>query len=139
MYRLRPYVTGSTATFGTENYYDTVQTLAADICREYDDISLENKLIVSSASRLKAEKYLKSVIIMQEGNCPDSRSYQMRNWYEKAKPYLSEEEVSLMDEINLITPETIHLNAFMYEPLIDVYAWSLNDIYDRVVGLGATT
>ena len=132
------YVTGSTATFGTEKFYDTVQLMATDISIDYDDISLENKLIVSIASRLRAEKYLKSVIIAQEGNCPDSDSNQMRDWYEKAKPYLTDDEVSVMDEINLITPEAIHLNAFMYEPLIDVSIWSLNDIFGRTVGLGAT-
>lgn len=129
------YVTGSTATFGTEKFYDTVQRLATDISKSDDDISLENKLIVSIASRLRAEKYLKSVIMAREGNCPDSNSNQMRDWYEKAKPHLADDEVSVMDEINLITPEAIHVNAFMYEPLIDVSIWSLNDIFERTVVL----
>lgn len=133
------YVTGSTATFGTEKFYDTVQFLATDIAMEDDDISLENKLIVSIASRLRAEMYLKTVITAQEGNCPDSDSNQMRDWYEKARPYLTADEVTVMDEINLITPEAIHLNAFMYEPLIDVSIWSLNDIFGRTVLLGETT
>ena len=62
----------------------------------------------------------------------------MRDWYEKAKPYLSYNEMQLMDDINLITPESIHLNAFMYEPLIDVSIWTLNDIYSRVVALDNT-
>lgn len=132
------YVVGSTAAFGTEKFYDTVQLLATDISIDYDDISLVNKLIVSIASRLRAEKYLKSVIIAQEGSCSDSDSNQMRDWYEKAKPYLTNDEVSVMDEINLITPEAIHLNAFMYEPLIDVSIWSLNDIFGRMVRLGTT-
>ena len=133
------YVTGSTATFGTEKFYDTVPFLATDIAMEDDDISLENKLIVSIASRLRAEMYLKTVITAQEGNCPDSDSNQMRDWYEKARPYLTADEVTVMDEINLITPEAIHLNAFMYEPLIDVSIWSLNDIFGRTVLLGETT
>ena len=132
------YVNGATATFGLDGFYDTVQMLATDISNEYDDISLENKLIVSIASRLRAEKYLKQVIISHEGSCPDSTSNQMREWYEKAKPYLSDEEKRLMDDINLITPESIHLNAFMYEPLIDVSIWTLNDIFGRTVSLGAT-
>ena len=83
--------------------------------------------------------YLKTVITAQEGNCPDSDSNQMRDWYEKARPYLTADEVTVMDEINLITPEAIHLNAFMYEPLIDVSIWSLNDIFGRTVLLGETT
>lgn len=121
---IKQYITGSTATFGLDTYYNTVQLLAADVLTENDDISLENKLILSIASRLGAEKYMKSIIMVHEGNCPDSDSNQMRDWYEKAKHYLSNEEDTIMDEINLITPEAIHLNAFMYEPLIDVSIWS---------------
>ena len=132
------YVNGATASFGAENFYNTLQLLATDVSIDYDDISLENKLIVSIASRLRAEKYLKQVIISHKGSCTDSESNQMREWYERAKPYLSDEEKRLMDDINLITPESIHLNAFMYEPLIDVSIWTLNDIYGRTIGLGAT-
>ena len=132
------YVNGATASFGAENFYNTLQLLATDVSIDYDDISLENKLIVSIASRLRAEKYLKQVIISHEGSCTDSESNQMREWYERAKPYLSDEEKRLMDDINLITPESIHLNAFMYEPLIDVSIWTLNDIYGRTIGLGVT-
>ena len=129
------FITGSTAALGTDSYYDSVQQLAADISTESDDISLENKLIVSIASRLRAEKYLNQVITRHEGSCPDSTSNQMREWYEKAKSYLTDEEKRLMDDINLITPESIHLNAFMYEPLIDVSIWTLNDIFSRTVTL----
>ncbi len=129
------YVNGEATAFGTESYYDTVQAIATDISIDYDDTSLENKLIVSIASRLRAEKYLKQVIVAHEGTCADSTSNQMRDWYEKAKQYLTDEEKRLMDDINLITPESIHLNAFMYEPLIDVSIWTLNDIFGRAVEL----
>lgn len=132
------YINGGATAFGTESYYDTVQAIATDISIVYDDISLENKLIVSIASRLRAEKYLKQVIIAHEGTCADSTSNQMRDWYENAKQYLTGEEKRLMDDINLITPESIHLNAFMYEPLIDVSIWTLNDIFGRAVELGTT-
>ena len=136
---INQYITGNVATFSTENFYDTVQLLATDITNEQDDISLENKLIISIASRLRAEKYLKQVIISREGACPDSTSNQMREWYERAKPYLTDDEKRLMDDINLITPESIHLNAFMYEPLIDISIWTLNDIFSRTVLLGTAS
>lgn len=132
---IRPYVNGTATTFGTENFYDTVQLIATNSLIAPDDISLENKLIISIAARLRAEKYLKQVIIAKEGKCDDSESNQMRDWYDKAKGYLTAEEQAVIDDINLITPEAIHLNAFMYEPLIDVSIWALNDIYSRAVGL----
>ena len=132
---IRPYVNGGNTAFGAERYFDTIQEIANDISSEDDDISLENKLILSIASRLRAEQYLKQVIIAHENRCADSSKNQMRDWYEKAKSYLSDNEKILMDDINLITPESIHLNAFMYEPLIDVSIWTLNDIWSRVKNL----
>ena len=59
----------------------------------------------------------------------------MRDWYDKAKPFLTDDEKRLMDDINLITPESIHLNAFMYEPLIDISIWMMKDIFERVTAL----
>ena len=35
----------------------------------------------------------------------------------------------LIKEINLITPENIHLNSFMFEPLIDMSVWRLKKLY----------
>ena len=130
------YVNTNDITFGNESFYDTVQILAKNILTEDDDISLENKLILSIASRLRAEKYLKQVIEKYEGICPDSTKDQTREWYNKAAKYLSDDERRLMDDINLVTPESIHLNAFMYEPLIDVSIWTMNDIFSRTCKLG---
>ena len=79
---------------------------------------------------------MKQIIISNEGQCPDSTKDQFRDWSEKAKQYIGEKEKTLMDEINLITPESIHLNAFMYEPLIDISSWALKDIYERSAILG---
>lgn len=130
------YLNGTTTVFGTESYYDAVQALATSILPDFDDISLENKLILSIASRLRTEKYLKQVITAHESICQDSSRNQTRDWYEKATPYLTDVEKRLIDDINLITPESIHLNAFMYEPLIDVSIWTLTDIYIRTTNLG---
>ena len=35
----------------------------------------------------------------------------------------------LIKEVNLITPENIHLNSFMFEPLIDMSVWRLKKLY----------
>lgn len=132
------YIKEGTATFENDGYYDTLVQLAADVLRDPDDISLENKLILSIAARLRAEKYLKQVIISNTGACEDSDRYQMREWFEKAKPFLTSEVITVMDQVNLITPETIHLNAFMYEPLIDISIWTLKDVYQRICALETT-
>ena len=129
------YLNNCNVSLEEESYYNSIQAIASDIMRDIDEISLENKLIMSIASRLRAEKYLKAVIISREGICEDASKNQMREWFDKAKPYLSEDVIKLMDDINLITPESIHLNAFMYEPLIDISIWTLKDIFSRTIEL----
>lgn len=133
---IKPYVNGASTQYPSNGFFETVQQCADIILTDTDDISLVNKLILSIAARLQAEKYLKQIIISNEGQCPDSTKDQFRDWSEKAKQYIGEKEKTLMDEINLITPESIHLNAFMYEPLIDISSWALKDIYERSAILG---
>ena len=38
----------------------------------------------------------------------------------------------LIKEVNLITPENIHLNSFMFEPLIDMSLWRLKKLYQDI-------
>ena len=38
----------------------------------------------------------------------------------------------LIKEVNLITPENIHLNSFMFEPLIDMSVWRLKKLYQEI-------
>ncbi|MDD7473843.1 MAG: hypothetical protein PUH01_06865, partial [Pseudomonadota bacterium] len=118
-----------------ENYLEMLDDLSQKVLDEDDDISLENKLVLSINSRLKVEKLMKERILNNEKECPDAEVNQTREWFIKAKPYLKEYERNLIDEVNLITPESIHLNAFMYEPLIDVSIWKLKDLFNKVYNL----
>lgn len=38
----------------------------------------------------------------------------------------------LIKEVNLITPENIHLNSFMFEPLVDMSVWRLKKLYQDI-------
>lgn len=40
-----------------------------------------------------------------------------------------------LDRVNLMTPENIHINAFMYEPLIDMSVNHLVDLYKDISAL----
>ena len=48
---------------------------------------------------------------------------------------MTDEQKAVIDEVNLMTAEGIHVNSFMYEPIIDVSDWALKDLYVRVLGL----
>lgn len=58
-----------------------------------------------------------------------------KEWLEKARPYLKPEEIAVIENVNLITPESIHINSFMFEPLIDISDWTLKDLYQAVKDL----
>ena len=119
-----------------ENYYEVVERLANEcVTSDSNEVLLENKLVVAIAIRLKAEIFLKEKIKDAGEDCVDSESNQTRDWFNRAKNHLTQDQIDVIDEVNLITPENIHLNAFMYEPLIDVSDWTLKDLYKKVSAL----
>ena len=38
---------------------------------------------------------------------------------------------TIIEEVNIMTPELIHLNSFMYEPLIDMSIYHLLSLYSN--------
>ena len=130
------------STFSTDNdekYLDLINNLATEICNSpKEEIVLENKIILSMAIRLELEKFLKP--ILTANNIPlECQGVQTRYWSEKAKPFLTEEQIEIVDEVNLMTPESIHLNSFMYEPIIDMSDWALKQLYENVLSLNTTS
>ena len=43
--------------------------------------------------------------------------------------------LQVLDRVMLMTPENIHLNSFMYEPIVDMNDDQLRRLYDAVFGL----
>ena len=126
------------STFSTDNdekYLDLINNLATEICNSpKEEIVLENKIILSMAIRLELEKFLKTILTANKISL-ECQGVQTRYWSEKAKPFLTEEQIKIVDEVNLMTPESIHLNSFMYEPIIDMSDWALKQLYENVLNL----
>lgn len=123
---------GNTAFAGTdEDYYMVLKRSAEDIVNNpiTDEVSLDNKLILSICIRLLAEEFLQQTIIRNGQACADSTSNQTREWFEQACSFMTPEQIAIIENVNLITPESIHLNSFMFEPLIDVSDWTLRELY----------
>ena len=45
-------------------------------------------------------------------------------------------EIKVLNKVNLMTPENIHLNSFMYEPILDMANLHLKRLFDEVCVLG---
>ena len=118
-----------------KNIKEFVYSVAESIVSEtnLDPIKIENKICLSIACRLKVEDYMISKMahdatLVQQIN--SIRSNQASKLFELYKGHESN-HIDLIEEVNMMTPEGIHLNSFMYEPLIDMSAEHLVKLYNR--------
>lgn len=112
---------------------------------------LEYKIILAIAIRHKAEEYMKrklkeysGQISWGSGGSESGSSQEFLDQLEAQKNQTrslsdafkqtrcSSDTARVIDEVNIMTPENIHLNAFMYEPLVDMDINELINLYQRV-------
>jgi len=97
---------------------------------------LRDKIILSIAARLRLETYMIEKINDEifvssiQGNQTHKLSEKYRELYPDDK-----KANAIITEINLITPENIHINSFMYEPIIDISIDKLTQVYSKVLEL----
>jgi len=48
-------------------------------------------------------------------------------------------QISVLDRVNLMTPENIHVNSFMYEPIMDLSEDHLKILFQDVLNLFTTS
>ncbi len=123
----------------TDKFEDKLLETAEGIYMSAEnDIIIQNNLVLAMASRHLAERYMKSQLSRSDIDTAkqDEKNF-TRQLFEqfrlKANP--SDETINALDRVNLITPEHIHINAFMYEPLIDLGIDELKDLYASMKGL----
>lgn len=99
---------------------------------ETTGINLENKIAISIAIRLIAEDYM-IYKITDKTAIAEIRSNQTRRLFNLFKEeYGDHSTVPTLEKVNLMTPENIHLNSFMYEPILDMDDKNLRDLYQDV-------
>ena len=92
-------------------------------------------IVMSIAIRLKAEQFMKSKITDQTFVAGlDGISNQTWVLFKKYEEEFNNEKVSIdtIKRVNLITPENIHINSFMYEPILDMGDDELRELYKLV-------
>ena len=133
---IKPFVRNVTFSGTDESYYDALIRIANGcVADTTNEVLLDNKLVIAIAIRLCAEKFLQQVIISNGETCVDATSNQTRTWFSQAAPFLTPTQKDVIEEVNLITPESIHINSFMFEPLIDISDWTLKELYNKVATL----
>jgi uncharacterized protein with HEPN domain len=100
-----------------------------------DGANFENKIVLSMATRLRAEQYMLSRINDPEllGTIKGMQTTELLKRFRSKFP--GDKATPTIDRVVLMTPENIHLNSFMYEPILDMSDEHLRKIYGEVKGL----
>lgn len=120
----------------TDNFHDLLLSEADSLIGEkVDDINLHYNLLMAMATRIQAERYMKSKLTTKQiDEAKNSHSVFTRKLYGILKDEGKEDVavMELLDEVNIITPEHIHVNSFMYEPLLDIAFDEVKELYVEV-------
>lgn len=97
---------------------------------------LEYKIILSIGIRLLAEEYMIYLLNKKNIDIEKITSNQTCKLLEKIKENFEKTpKIKILNRVNLITPECIHLNSFMYEPIMDMDIVELKNLYKEVKDL----
>lgn len=120
--------------------FDLIMSTANSIIKESspDEIKIENKIVLSIACRLKAEVYMKKQLLAAGLTNTDlmESGVQTAKWIQKMKENCPDDaKIDVIERVNMMTPEFIHINSFMYEPLIDLSIYHLINLYKDCLDL----
>jgi hypothetical protein len=118
-----------------DSVYDLINVKAEEIYNFANEISMDIKFKIgfSIAIRLKAEKFMISKIVDPQfhTNIFKKQTGQILGKYKKEFP-AEIQNIGILDRVNLMTAENIHVNSFMYEPLMDLTGDHLKTLYEDV-------
>lgn len=123
--------------FENQKIKDLIFDIAKKIVDNHkNEIALENKIVISIAIRLYAETFMIE-FLGEHFDVEKKTSNQTREMFDLCKkfPEFDNDKSKILDRVVLMTPENIHINAFMYEPLIDMSIDHLIDLYHDVIKL----
>ena len=125
-----PSTANQNISFGAKPIKDLIYETADSIEKEnpINEILLENKIGLSIAIRLSAEEYMFKKIPNATSLVINSNqtSELLKHFKQTTTDLLT---LSTLERVNLMTPENIHVNAFMYEPIIDISVLHLVTLY----------
>lgn len=96
-------------------------------------VELEEKITLSIAIRLFAERHMIRAINNELFIKSITKKQTVRLLQEYKRLALSRaQDIAILEQVNLMTPENIHLNSFMYEPILDLGISHLKTLYSHV-------
>lgn len=121
--------------YNEDEYLPAIYKEADDILADINEIEITNKIVLSMAIRLKAEQYMKSVLTPEQCSEMRSNANQTGEFVKIFKKYHMQDkttEYRLMNQVLMLTSENIHINNFMFEPLVDISIAHLKSLYKNI-------
>ncbi|GAA7476902.1 hypothetical protein ID1078_02010 [Helicobacter pylori] len=116
-------------------YFQAIYNIAEEIYNDKNrnHIELQNKIIFSIVIRLKAEEWMLNKLNLNKLNQEfKSEKNQTRELYDATKKELFDDEKRIIQKVLMITPENIHINFFMFEPILDTPLDHLYTCFEEV-------
>ena len=111
-------------------------TAAAAAKDDPDRLDLEGKTILAIYIRVAAERFMLRRLGDEPPDDAGDSTYDLAERYRKRFCNAADDDaLDIIDRVVLATPDIIHLNAFMYEPILDMPADSLASLYADVRAL----
>lgn len=116
-----------------EKVINVIKKEAEECLNAQEGINFENKIVLSIAIRLEAEKFMVTKINNTDPTVKiDGYTTRKLSKKFKEKCHCELENIEIIKRVLLMTPENIHLNAFMYEPIMDMSDEHLKQLYKDV-------
>jgi energy-coupling factor transporter ATP-binding protein EcfA2 len=120
----------------SSSVFDMIQDQASDCLTAADGINFENKIVLSIAIRLVVEKFMANKINDSTflSSLNTNQTYKL---FSKFRVLFNTEVKSIqtIEQVLLMTPENIHLNSFMFEPILDMSDEHLRLLYREALAL----
>ncbi|WP_095149052.1 hypothetical protein [Pseudomonas sp. Irchel s3a18] len=119
---------------------DLLFTNADEICKldEHDGLNLENKVLLSIAIRIQAEIFLITELrkIKNDANYWSKSNSQFGALMKEYSDLCAASPaVRTLEKVSVTVSSNIHLNSFMYEPILDLTIEHLIALYNEVYAL----
>ena len=124
--------------FKADNYLAALFEEAEAVMKDPNEVEIVNKLVLSMAIRLKAEEFMNDVLTEDQKGDIKPKSNRTAKLVTILKKYHygdMEDQCLLMNKVLMLTSENIHMNNFMFEPLVDISIIYLKQLYEEVKGL----
>ena len=101
-----------------------------------DGINFANKVVLAIATRLVAEQFMVDKIndAAFVAGIVSNQTARLLKKYQELHP-AERGALDVLQRVALMTPENIHLNSFMYEPILDMSDTHLRTLYKEVKSL----